>query len=291
MRGRASYGVNQRAVDLTLRPASSLSPAIDATTLSGRTQVAPSSIGAACNIVFIGQSTNNNGLDAGAAAFTLVNTNNVYNGSIGHRGSVFRAVEPLLSSDLTGMHHGMNVGDSLVTAGSIANVVLWNIAFGGSWAATWCPGGGLVGTVTSKAGELAYRIGLVARCIYNAGLDSNRTIIDWQIGEWDTDDATTQTNYANALSGVILEFKRVGLLRTGNVMFVHPCTRIAGLAGSKTAVHAAQTAAPDAVLVRAGADIDTITTNRPDGTHFNRAGAAAQAALKLPFYQNFLANG
>lgn len=264
--------VNQRSVDLTVRPHSFP----DTTSISGRTQVSPTSlIGNAINIVFPGQSTNSSAISGGA--FSLVNPTKVYNGSVAHKASIWRADDTsgLLDCDIVEGHHGMDLGDALVTAVNAPNVVLWPIAHGASTIAQW-------------NGELKFYIGLVARSIYAAGLDVNKTFIDFQHGEANTDAATAQGAYAADLNAIITEFKNVGLLRTGNFMFVHLCTRIAGLTASRNAVRAAQASVVDGVLVRAGADIDTITTNRPDGTHFNRAGAAAQAALKLPLYQSLL---
>lgn len=281
---------DNRVADLSLRVSS---VGVEATTATGRVQVDPTTlVGNSINIVFIGQSTNNNGIIAGGP-FSLVNKTKVYNGSIGHNGSVFRADDTngLLSSDLITQHHAMDLGDALVTGGNASNVVLWNISFGGSNIANFCPGGGFTGTSTPMAGSLAYRIGLVARCMKNVGLDVNKTIIDLQHGEWDTDAAITQTNYTNAQTGIINEFKLWGILKTGNVMFIHLNTRITGLTASRNIVRAAQALGPDGVLVRAGVDIDTIVTNRPDGTHFDRGGAALQAALKKPLYTNFIANG
>lgn len=290
----SSNGIDQRKADLRLRSNGALGS--DSYSFSGLTSVNPATIGSAVNIVFIGQSTNNNSINASLTPFSLVNPNKVYMGNIANPAAetiLFRAKEPLLCSDLVSGHHGMNLADALVTDGAVASVVLWMISFGGSAFANWCPGGGLEGASTVTPDAVSWRIGEAARCIANAGLDVNRTIIDHQAGEWPTDNATTQTNATNSLNGIINECKRTGLLRTGNVMFMHLNTRISGLTASRNAVRAAEAAVCDAVLVRQGADIDTLAAspNRYDGTHFNTTGAAAQAALKKPFYENFLANG
>jgi hypothetical protein len=125
-------------------------------------------------------------------------------------------------------------------------------------------------------------------------LQNLKTIIDWQQGEWDSDPtATTQANHTAALNGVIAEFKRVGLLRSGNVMFINQCTRItsADTAG-KAAIRAAQAAVCDAGLVRLGGDMDTIlAVDRYDGTHFSASGATKQAILKAVGVENFITNG
>jgi hypothetical protein len=60
----------------------------------------------------------------------------------------------------------------------------------------------------------------------------------------------------------------------------------------KNIIRAAQALVPDGVLVRAGADIDTIAdSGRYDHVHFNATGAVAQSALKVPLFENFLSNG
>jgi hypothetical protein len=193
-------------------------------------------------------------------------------------------------------HPGMYLGDKLVTDAVAAKVILTNVSLGGSYGADWCPGGGTVGGIISPGtvtGELSYRIGLAARCIANAGLSGLKTIIDWQQGEWDSDaTATTQANHTAALNGVIAEFKRVGLLRTGNVMFVNQCTRIGAAVGGRNQIRAAQAAVCDAGLVRLGGDMDTVSAaNRYDGDHPSATGAVLFAGLKAPGIANYVANG
>jgi hypothetical protein len=204
----------------------------------------------------------------------------------------------LLSADLVLGHGGMYLGDKLVADGVASKILLTNVSLGGSYCADWCPGGGTVGGIISPGallGEEGYRIGLAARCIANAGLSGLKTIIDWQQGEWDSDPtATTQANYMAALNGVIAEFKRVGLLKAGSVMFVNQCTRITSTDTTGRAnIRAAQATVCDGVLVRLGGDMDTITSanRQSDGTHFTAAGAALQAGLKSPGIENFIANG
>jgi hypothetical protein len=51
-----SNGINQQTADLYLRPQPLRGN--DATTLAGRTQVDPSAVAGAVNLIFVGQSTN-----------------------------------------------------------------------------------------------------------------------------------------------------------------------------------------------------------------------------------------
>jgi len=202
----------------------------------------------------------------------------IFNLSIGHRGALFVAKNPLLSSDIVFGHHGFFLADSLISAGLATKVILTNIICGGNYFSDW------VG-----AGELAYRIGLAARCIANAGLSDLRTIIDHQGGEWDSDAGITQTAATNSLNAIIAEFKRVGLLRDGNNMVVHRNTRITNASGLRNPIRAAQASVPDGNLVKAGVDVDTLgSSHRSDGTHFTVNGGAALAALKLPVYSAIL---
>ncbi len=288
----SSNGINQQTADLALRP-QPLRGA-DATTLAGRTQVDPSTLAGAINIIFIGQSTNNNSINSTASP---ANPTKLFNLSIAHKGACFQALEPLLSADLLQGHGGMYLGDKLVTDGKATKVLLTNISIGGSYCADWNPAGGTVGGIIAPGavfGEEAYRIGLAARCIANSGLSGLKTVIDWQQGEWDSDPtATTQANYTAALNGVIAEFKRVGLLRSGNVMFINQCTRITSSdSAGRTAIRAAQAAVCDGGLVRLGGDMDTIlAANRYDGTHFSASGAVLQAGLKATGIENYITNG
>ncbi|MET4722028.1 hypothetical protein ABIF63_006134 [Bradyrhizobium japonicum] len=283
-----SNGLDQRIVDLNVRPSVR---GADATTLSGKTQVAPSALAGAVHLIFAGQSTNSCCVNSNYAG----STTNIFNLSVAHKGAVFNAADPLLSCDITQGHHGLYLARSLIDGGYASKVLITLACFGGSYAADHCPGGGAVGGVFAgtSTGDIAYRIGLTARCIANAGLSGLKTIIDWQQGEWDSDNtSTTQANYTAALNGVIAEYKRVGLLKTGSVMFINKCTRITETTTNRNNIRNGQAAVVDAGLVRAGGDIDTLGSSyRYDGTHFTASGAAAQAALKLSGMSNFIQTG
>jgi hypothetical protein len=287
-----SNGLDQRVVDLSLRPNAPLNN--DVYDVSGRTLRDISEItGRVCNIVFAGQSTNNNSVQG---MTTPVHPTKIFNLSVAHpmTTQIYQAKEPLLCSDLIKGHHGIAYADGLISGGYVDNVVLTPISLGGSYAADFAPGGGTVGGNYPgvRAGSLSYRIGLAARSIEYAGLSHLPTIIDWQQGEWDSDATpTTYANYKAALQAVIAEFGRVGLLRPGNMMVIHRSTRITNPAASRDIIRQAQA---DVVggLVRAGADIDTLGSGyRYDTAHFTAEGAAAQAALKIPIAADFLANG
>jgi hypothetical protein len=293
------YSIDQSVVDLRLR--SQPLRGDDITTLAGRVQVDPSTLNSSRTIIiaFDGQSTNNNAIN-GTGTFT--NGSKIFNLSIGHHGACFQAVEPLLSSDLvtaggvTAGHGAMYVADTILTdmSASIDKVVLLNLAIGGSYAMDHSPTGGFNSSFGSVGnGELAYRIGLAARCIANAGLSGVRTILDWQQGEWDSDGGgTTQADYTASMNGYIAEAKNTGLLKPGNVMFVNQCTRISESSANRTPIRAAQAAVCDAGLVRLGADTDTIGTGgRYDGTHFTASGASQVAGLKKFGIENFITNG
>lgn len=288
------YSIDQTVVDLRLRPQTLRGN--DTTTLSGRTSVDPSTLNSSRTVIvaFDGQSTNNNSVNASASP---ADPTKIFNLSIGHHGACFLAADPLLSSDLAGAHGGMYLADTILAdmSASIDKVVLINMAIGGSYVMDHSPTGGFNtsgGTITN--GELAYRIGLTARCIANAGLSSVRTIIDWQQGEWDSDSGgTTQADYTTSMNGYITEAKNTGLLKPGNVMMVNYCTRISESLANRNPIRAAQLAVCDAGLVRISADTDSIGAgNRQfDGTHFTSGGAAAVAALKKVAIENYITNG
>lgn len=283
MTGMSAH-VDQRTVDLNLRPHPNVNN--DQTTLAGRVWVPPSDLAGAVHIIFVGQSTNNSSLPD---THVPAHASSIFNMSIAHRGACFLAKDPLMSSDILLGHHGMYLANSLIANGHASKVVLTNIICGGNFIADWAPGGGTTG-LGVRPGELAYRIGLTARCIANAGLEGLTTIIDMQGGEWDSDNGTTQANATASLNGIIAEAKRVGLLKPGNFAISHQNTRITAPGGYRNAVRAAQGAIVDGDLVRAGADIDTLGASyRHDGTHFSTAGGQAQAALKLPIYASLLA--
>lgn len=282
--------VDQRTADLALRTSIR---GVNTHSLTGRTQVyTPEAelTGRVLNIIFLGQSTNNNGV---VGTYTPQHGADIYNLSIAHGGAVFHDAKPLLASDLTDDHHGRWIANQLVELSIVDKVLLTMSAFGGSIASDWAPGGHAYGNgSSSSAGDLAYRIGLSARCIANAGLSGLPTIIDWQQGESDSDAATgtTQALYEGSMNKIIAECRRVGLLGFPHqVMFVHKCTRPTAPLANRNAIRAAQAAVCDGVYVREGADIDTLGSEyRPDGTHFSASGAAAQAALKVTAYSDWL---
>jgi hypothetical protein len=286
--------LDQRTVDLNLRGEGVIGT--DAFSIAGRTRISPSIVEpTAVNIVFLGQSINNNSVSGPAPTifepYVPLNAANIFNLSIGHRGTLFSAQQPpLLVSDLQLDHHGRMLADSIISAGLAPQVILTMAAFGGSYCADWAPGGGTCGGAdgggTTRTGLLSYRIGLAQRCICAAGLDSLPTIIDWQQGTWDSDaPATTQAEYTVSLLAVIAECERVGLLRTGRVMFVHQETRLTATTANRNAIRAAQADVCDGVLVKLGADIDTIGASyRYDGTHMTMPGGLMQAGLKFPLY-------
>jgi hypothetical protein len=295
-----SNGIRQFASDLYLQSEGALGS--DTFSFVGRTEidppVIPDLIGNAINIVFIGQSTNNNAINATLIPYVATNPHNIYNGNIANptpASSLFYAKEPLLCSDLDCGHHGMNLADSLVSAGVAQNVVLWLASFGGSFTGNFVPNGeGRSGTVTEQPDYLSWRLGLVYRAMASMGLDANPTYIDYQHGEWDTDAATTEANVTNNILKTVERCKYWGLLRRGNgAFYVNLNTRISGLQASRDAVRDGEEGATDGDLVRLGADIDTLPADpyRYDGTHFNTEGAAAQAALKVPLVTDFLENG
>jgi hypothetical protein len=284
----SSSGLNQRTVDLFVRASVR---GVDSTPLAGKTLVDPSVVAGAVHLVFAGQSTNNCSINTNFTG----NTSGIYNLSLAHRGAIFNAVDPLLSADLVLGHHGMYLARSLIDDGVASKVLISVTAFGGSYCADHTPGGGTVGGVFAgtSPGDIAYRIALLSRCLANTGLPPMKTVIDWQQGEWDSDNVcTTQVNYTAALNGVVAEYKRVGLLTSGNVMFINQCTRLSNTTGNRNTIRAAQVSVPDGGLVRLGIDSDTLDTSyRYDGVHFNAAGAAAQARLKKIGIENFLVNG
>ena len=280
----STNGLDQRVADLALRPNTPNNP--ESFSVTGRTVRQLSEItGRVCNIVFIGQSTNNNMVQG---FYTPTNPTKLFNLSIAHpsRSQIFQAKEPLLTSDCQNGHHGMAYGDGLVSGGHADNVILTNISLGGSFVADWVPGG-----ASGRPGSLAYRIGLAARVIRYCGLWDVPTIIDWQQGEWDSDNpGTPHATYKASLEKVIAEFRNVGLLRTGNVMLVHKCTRLTNSQDNRDAIRSAQADVVDDILVKAGADIDTLSLNttRYDDAHFTVSGAIQQANLKIPFAAQYL---
>lgn len=281
-------GIDQRTVDLVLRPQS---PApTDSYSLTGRTAVDPSTIPTlgTINIVFIGQSHNANSISGGT--YTPTDASLVTNLSIGHAGGCWQAKSPLLIDDGVGDHHGRWLADQLIAAGLASRVILTLISASATFGVDWAPGGGTYGGGT-RTGTLGYRIGLAARCIAKAGLDRIRRIVDLEIGHSDSALGTTEANFTTALNGIINECKTTGLLRaSSDVMFVHKSTSLAASSGNRNAIRAAQAAVADGTLVRVGADSDSLDSSyRYDGVHFSYAsGASAQANLKKIVYDTWL---
>lgn len=288
----SSNGPDQHRGDLYLRNQPQVGN--DITTITGRTFVPASSIPAdTLQIIFIGQSTNSNSVSGTMPVIS--NPDKIFNLSIANKGCSFKAAYPLISSDLILGHHGIILADLLINTGLASRVLLTHIVCGGNYFADWALTGGTVGGSFAgvRTGELAYRIALTGRCLYNQGLLGLKTIIDHQGGEWDSDPVVTpQANSAAAINSIIAQFTEAQLLKTGNVFFEHLNTRITNTLADRTVTRSAENSVVNGGLVRLGADIDTLgDAYRYDGTHFSAAGASAQASLKFPIYQNFLLNG
>jgi hypothetical protein len=287
-RGRRGASIDQARACLSLLSQPQIGD--DTTTLAGRTLADHRSLlgPTTLHILFFGQSNNNNVVLPGP--YTILNPTKILNMSIQHRGAVFYAKEPILASDSVHSHNGLQLADQLIAAGAAENVIVSNISTGGTFGADWVRGGATAG-VGFRRGEAANRIGLAQRCIVAAGLDGVRTVIDWAIGEWDSDaPASSQAQYQSAMAAVVAETKSCGLLRPGRVMFLHKTTRPGNLQSSRDAIRAGVDTLVDGALVRAGVDMDAIG-NRTDGTHFNLTGAATLATGKKALIQNWIANG
>lgn len=291
----SSNGIDQRFADLTLRPSVR---GTDTYSLSGRTQVNPSSLPLATTWLYIaaGQSNANNSING---TYSPTNSAHLYDLSLAHRGALFRALEPLLCSEQTQGHHALSLCDGIISdgvSGKVTDIVMMNAAFGGSYYADFVVGGGtvggtLAGTVT---GDLAYRHGLAARLIAAAGLTRPKRVINLIQGEWDSDNvATPQATVSAHIASQIANMKNVGLLRTGDVLFVTQTTRLSNTSTNRNQVRNAQATAPDGSLVRSLCDLDTLDTGyRYDGVHFNNTtGRSALLALMKPGIINFMQNG
>lgn len=269
-------GIDQMSVDLNIR---SNAPRLDnvVNSLAGLTQYRyPTGFtGTTAVIIMTGQSTGDAWINS---TYSVTNTGKIFALSIAHKGAIFNAVDPYPthtnSSGGTLGQTSIEFADGLVTAGKFNNVIVVAASVGQSYGADWAPGGGTTGA-GAVTGNVAYRISLVARCLYAAGLWNVPTYIVWQDGEADSVAGTTQANLTTAINAIITEWKRVGVLRTGNVMFVNKCTDpVNGTAGA-AAVRAAQAAVVDGVLVKTGFDSDTIVTGHRiggDGVHYTSAG-------------------
>lgn len=272
-------GVNQEKVDLNLR---SNAPRLDnvVRSLSGLTQYRyPAGFtGTTLVLVMTGQSTSDAWINS---TYTVTNTGKIFDLSIAHGGAIFNAIDPLVNSTNPNAppigQTSIEFADALVTAGKFNNVILVPAGVGQSYGGEWNPGGGTSGTAGFLPGVLSYRIGLIARCLNAAGLWNVRTDIVWQNGEANSSSGTATADLTPSLNGMIAEWKRVGVLRTGNRLWINKCTDpVNGVAGA-AAVRASQAAVVDGVLVKAGFDSDTIiSTHRiplpGDGIHYNALG-------------------
>lgn len=285
-RGRRGASIDQTTASLDLKAQPQVGN--DTTTLAGRTLadhralLTPTTL----HILFFGQSNNNNAVLGGP--YTIQNPTKTLNMSIQHCGAVFYAKAPILASDSVHSHNGLQLADQIINAGLAANVIVSNISTGATFIADWVNNGAVAGP-GYRRGDAANRIGLAQRCIVAAGLDGVKTVIDWAIGEWDSDNPqTSQADFQTAFAKVVAETKRVNLLRPGRVMFVHKTTRPGNPQASRDAIRAGIDTIVDGNLVRAGFDMDTLG-GRPDGTHFDVPGAAPLATGKKTLIQNWMA--
>jgi hypothetical protein len=265
--------------------------ALETFSLAGRTQVSSGALPASTvNLVYLGQSQANNSIDTTS---TPTHASTIFNTSLSHGGAIFQAVDPLLASDLTGGHSGMYLSDSMITAGLCSGINMTMPAFGGSYTANFCVGGGTEGN-GFQDGIRASRIELAARCLGAADMFDKRTITILRLGENSASVGTSTAQMTVMLTNIITEMKRVGLIRSGKAaLIIDNSTYLVGTStAAKNAIRAANAAAVDNVLVFAGADLDSLDStyrNSTDFAHFKANGATAIAALEMPIVTSVLA--
>lgn len=229
---------------------------------SGLTQVSPVFVGgeSTCVIIGFGDSTISNTVNA---TYSPTNGSKVQSLSIGN-GGVYLASDPQLGAPLTASSGSLlfRLGDKLISNGTYARVIFCLIGLNSAKIADWATGG-----------VLNYRIPIAAKRLAAVGLTPNFVLC--QIGANDTVAGTSQAAYAASLQSAIDSFRAAGV---SGPFLTALSTYTSG--STSSAIRAAQAGVTNTgASVYDGPDLDTITTDRHDGTHFDATGRNSAADL------------
>lgn len=216
--------------------------------------------------VFIvaGQSNAANCLDS---SYSANNASKIDNFNL-FDGGVYAASDPLLGCTIDSAGLGnlfFRFSDKLITAGSYDRVILAPVAVGGTLVQHW-----------EQAAPLNLRPIVAARRLASVGLPVTAFI--WMQGETDAANGTSQSSYADSLSGVISSVRGEGFSQP---WLIGKCTYNSG--NTSSTIRSAQAAVVNGTDIFAGADSDTLTgtsvNRQADNTHFKAAGGDAAASL------------
>ena len=163
------------------------------------------------------------------------------------------------------------LGDLLVEGGHARSVVFISIAFGGTFASDWAPGGGP-----------ARRLALAMQRAEWAGLDIDRML--WCQGEAEANNTQMRREeYKRHFRAMEDEIRRAGVRAGIWVARATLCATEGRPFDNRGEIRAAQAELVDPVLgIFAGPDIDEIgLEGRHDGCHFNEQGLQRAAELWL----------
>lgn len=233
-------------------------------------------------IITIGQS---NAESAALGTFTVVNTGKVFNFNFygGSDRAFYDCANPVLGA-VYSPAQGSNsvncqIGDSLVTAGTYAQVVMAPVAVGATMCSDW-----VSGVLVKRVSVLLQRLS-DAKMTAASGFTGDVWIL-LHIGETDNQNGTVRATLATCLRNLASALA-VG---TGSArFFVATESLIVNVTAVAVTGAQADAVASGCTTCRAGANWDSLTggTNRQaDGTHWTQAGAISAAALDVTVITN-----
>lgn len=222
-----------------------------------------------CVLLIAGQSQTTN---VSPTVYTPINSAKITNFNI-YDGACYSCFDPLLGCSLTSLGQGNFAGrlaDKLINANLFDRVILCPIGIGGTTVAQWADALNLGKRITVALARLNSR-GMVPSAIL------------WGQGENDNVLGTSQIDYENSLSSIILNSRINGYV--GSWLIAQE-TWNAGIIS--TAVQNAQTGIVNHALgIYAGPNADSLNASyrQVDNTHWNDAGSDAYASLWLSALQ------
>jgi hypothetical protein len=227
-------------------------------------------------LITIGQS---NGTNVAPTPYSPANASAIDNLNM-YDGAIYAAADPQLGTNnnsgytVATAYQNFRTADTLITNGNFTRVLLVPGAIAGTLAADW--GSGAYQTLPCMIMTRLSALGIVP--------GGNVTMaIDWMQGESDGPAGTSAGAYVASVGQVATSFSNCGFVGR---FFVNIESITLGVA--YTTVQGAQSSMAGTTYgnaaVKAGANLDSLGNtyrNASDHTHFNDAGNAAAAALKI----------
>lgn len=220
-------------------------------------------------LIIVGDSLAANCVNSNYVVTQARNTNyNIYSGGC------YQTKEPMMGTNISGFtntgHWASQLGDRLISGGTTARSYLTTAAVGGTLISQWTQASPQPG---QRQGIIARRLASISSTFLSAV--NTRGAILQVIGSNDTNAGTTSSAFQASQTTAIQLWRDAGLTCP---YYVAVDSWFNGTTSS--AVTGAQAAVVNGTTIKAGPNLDSITSsNRYDNTHWNITGATLVSCL------------